>query len=518
MIRQSDPDTGADCKTLHSKAVPRHEKRCGGLFRIPRIVSGPVCLNLVFDSLEQRDVLRRGVHHVGIGLRDLRLCKLAEHARRSGILLRLTGLTGQQVGDDDVSGGLHQAAGMEILESADLLVAGLDPGLHLRELDGQLLELRHHGTHRLRVAFSGIAPDLLQERALRHGVDRRNDLQLRGSLVDVHNACVAVQPLAGIVLHKTRSAVDLDGVVGPIDLVNDVTLSQTSGFSTYKDNMGQVANKGVELKLRADIYRDRNWNVALWGNMAHNKNEILKISDSQKAYNERVAAYYKNEALYQETLGLSHGAEYSVPLPQYEEGASLTSIWAVRSLGIDPTTGKEIFLNRDGSIADKWNAAQEVVVGNTEPKCSGAFGLNLSYKNWTLFASFLYEWGGQEYNQTLVNNVENADLVNKNVDLRVLTDRWKKPGDIAQFKDIKDRGMTTLPTSRFVQDKALVRLNSLNVSYDFNRDWIKKHLRMNLLRLEASTSDLINWSSIKQERGLSYPRSWKVEFSLKAQF
>lgn len=33
--------------------------------------------------------------------------------------------------------------------------------------------------------------------------------------------------------------------------------------------------------------------------------------------------------------------------------------------------------------------------------------------------------------------------------------------------------MTTLPTSRFVQDKALVRLNSLNVSYDFNRDWIK---------------------------------------------
>ena len=105
---------------------------------------------------------------------------------------------------------------MEILESADLLVAGLDTGLHLRELDGQLLELRHHGAHRLRVAFGGIAPDLLQERALRHGVDRRNDLQLRGSLVDVHNACVAVQPLAGIVLHKTRSAVDLDGVVGQL--------------------------------------------------------------------------------------------------------------------------------------------------------------------------------------------------------------------------------------------------------------------------------------------------------------
>ena len=187
-------------------------------------------------------------------------------------------------------------------------------------------------------------------------------------------------------------------------------------------------------------------------------------------------------------------------------------------MGIDPTTGKEIFLNRDGSIADKWNAAQEVVVGNTEPKCSGAFGLNLSYKNWTLFASFLYEWGGQEYNQTLVNNVENADLVNKNVDLRVLTDRWKKPGDIAQFKDIKNADNVTMPTSRFVQDKAYLRLSALTLSYDFNREWIKKHLGMNMLRLEASTRDFINWNSIRQERGLSYPKSWTVDFSIKAQF
>lgn len=41
---------------------------------------------------------------------------------------------------------------------------------------------------------------------------------------------------------------------------------------------------------------------------------------------------------------------------------------------------------------------------------------------------------------------------------------------------------------------------------------------MNMLRLEANTSELINWNSIRQERGLSYPRSWKMSFSLKAQF
>lgn len=67
-----------------------------------------------------------------------------------------------------------------------------------------------------------------------------------------------------------------------IDLINDVTLSNTSGFSTYKNNMGEVENKGVELQVRADVYRDRDWTIALWGNMAHNKNRILKFQNRRK--------------------------------------------------------------------------------------------------------------------------------------------------------------------------------------------------------------------------------------------
>lgn len=56
-----------------------------------------------------------------------------------------------------------------------------------------------------------------------------------------------------------------------IDLVNDVSLSQTSGFSSYKDNMGEVLNQGFELQVRGEVFRNRDWLVALWGNMAHNK-------------------------------------------------------------------------------------------------------------------------------------------------------------------------------------------------------------------------------------------------------
>lgn len=304
-----------------------------------------------------------------------------------------------------------------------------------------------------------------------------------------------------------------------IDLVNDVSLSNTSGFSTYKNNMGEVENKGFELTARYDAIKNKNWLVAFWGNIAHNTNKILKISDSQRAYNQRVAEFYKKEQINQEDIGSSlTDANYSVPIAQYEEGQSLTSIWAVKSLGIDPTTGKEIYLNRDGSVTDKWDATQEVVCGNTQPDFNGAFGVNISYKQWSLFASFLYEWGGQQYNQTLVDRVENAKIAQGNVDLRVLTDRWQKPGDVAQFKNIKDASLTTLPTSRFVQDNSFLRLNALTLTYDFSREWLKRNLGLRMLRLEASTSDLINWNSVRQERGLSYPKSYKFNFSVKAQF
>lgn len=42
----------------------------------------------------------------------------------------------------------------------------------------------------------------------------------------------------------------------------------------------------------------------IWGNLAHNKNKILKISDSQKAYNDRVNDYYADAEKILRLVGL----------------------------------------------------------------------------------------------------------------------------------------------------------------------------------------------------------------------
>ena len=124
-----------------------------------------------------------------------------------------------------------------------------------------------------------------------------------------------------------------------------------------------------------------------------------------------------------------------------------------------------------------------------------------------------YRWGGQIYNQTLVDKVENAQL-QYNVDRRVLTDRWQNPGDIALYKAITDQSVT-YPTSRFVQDYNTFTLSSLTLYYDFrNCRWVKDSF-LERLKVSAYTNDLFVISSVKTERGTSYP--YARSFSLSAQ-
>lgn len=297
-----------------------------------------------------------------------------------------------------------------------------------------------------------------------------------------------------------------------IDLVTDVTIPISTGFSFYKSNIGEVSNRGFEFDLRIHAIRNKDMNLYINANLAHNKNKILKISESLKAYNERVLAKFENASIFD--------SEVTIPYLQYEEGGSLNSIWGVRSLGISPSNGEEIYIRKDGRLTNKWIASDQVVLGNTDPSAQGTVGFNFTYRGFSLFASFMYEFGGQRYNQTLVDKVENVNVLANNVDKRVLTDRWKKPGDNAQFKALtqgRSGIVATRPTSRFVQDYNALSWNSLELGYDFDSS-VTDALHLSMMRLTLGMNDIMHLSSVKQERGLNYPYARSVNFSLKIAF
>ncbi|MBQ8422043.1 MAG: SusC/RagA family TonB-linked outer membrane protein [Bacteroidales bacterium] len=297
-----------------------------------------------------------------------------------------------------------------------------------------------------------------------------------------------------------------------VDLITDFALPSSTGFTSHKENMGVVRNLGVELDLRVRLYQDRDWMVSVFGNFARNKNTVVEISEAMKAYNEKVEKLFSN---YDPTSSTS--SEYSKPYLKYYEGASMTAIAGMKSLGISPSNGKEIYMKPNGEVTDKWSAEDWVAIGDTAPLGQGSFGLTASFREWSVFTSFLYNFGGDAYNSTLVDYVENVDLANENVDRRVLMDRWQKPGDVTTMKDIRDRNITTGASSRFVQKDNTLQFSSVTLSYDFKPGVLKK-AHISMCKLSLTAKDIFYLSTIRRERGLSYPYSRAISLSINIGF
>lgn len=286
-------------------------------------------------------------------------------------------------------------------------------------------------------------------------------------------------------------------------MITNVTVPYTTGFSTYVANLGKVENKGFEAYLNWRFHSVGRDYVNAFASVASNTNTLKKISNSLRAWNEQ-----QDKLMIEEKL--------TTPSVKYYEGCSINAIWAVRSFGIDPQNGKEIFVKKDGTVTYEYDMADQVVCGDNQPKYNGTIGINGEIKGFGFSVTGSYRWGGQMYNTTLVEKVENCNL-EYNVDRRVLTNRWQKPGDMALYKAITDMS-TTYPTSRFVEDYNLFTLSSLSLSYDF-RDWtFMKKSFLERLKFSVYTSDLFNLSSVKIERGTDYPFSRSFSFAVQATF
>ena len=281
------------------------------------------------------------------------------------------------------------------------------------------------------------------------------------------------------------------------DVLIDVTLAPSLGFSSYKENLGEVKNSGVELTLKGTVIRDREreiyWDIMY--NLAHNKNKVTKINQALTAFNDKQDAEVKNK-----------------PVIRYKEGLSQNTIWANESLGIDPATGEEIFLDMNGNKVNEWDAANYKPFGSTDPKIYGTIGTMFTYKKWELNAHLYYKYGGYIYNSTLVDKVENVNP-NENGDKRILYDRWNKEGDVAKFKKVSDVSVTN-PTSRFIEKENYIQLQSLSIGYDFSCDKLRE-IGIQRLKLSAIGNDIFTSSTVKMERGTSYP--FARTFSLSAQ-
>ena len=274
-----------------------------------------------------------------------------------------------------------------------------------------------------------------------------------------------------------------------------MSVPASSGTTTIPENMGEQLTKGYTITANYLIIKAPNIMWSVNANLRHMTSEYRNISKSLDLYNKQ-----------------NQGAN----MIRYYDGASPTALWAVRSYGIDPGTGYELYMKKDGTPTFVFDYADEVVVGDSNPKAEGVIGTSIYYKGFSMAISCRYKFGGQVFMQTLYDKVENISDKTINLDKRALYDRWQNPGDNSKFKKISV-SMSSEMTSRFVEDYNIFNGESISFGYESQSKWLQR-IGASSLTMRAYMNDIFRISTVKNERGIYYPFSRSVSFSLGLSF
>jgi TonB-linked SusC/RagA family outer membrane protein len=254
-----------------------------------------------------------------------------------------------------------------------------------------------------------------------------------------------------------------------VDLFVSQRLSATTGFgaTNLNINAGQMTNKGVELSLSGDVFRNNNISVNANWNHAINVNNIDDLG--------QVDEYVSGTFIIRE--GMPYGSHYTYDY-----------------IGADAATGMPKYRNLDGSEVVTNTLAgvdQKATFGTFLPKHTGGFSLSASYKGFTLSTLFSYQFDVSRY-----NNVYNwvtagypgyINAVNQSAEL--LTDQWMQPGDQKRWAS---PAATRQFTSADVMDAKFLRWRELTLSYTLPRIKFFKEVRV-----YARGQNLVIWSPWK---------------------
>ena len=218
------------------------------------------------------------------------------------------------------------------------------------------------------------------------------------------------------------------------DLLLSVDVPAPSLITRQIANVGSVENKGVEFEIAADIIRTKDWRWDISLNMSHNTNEVTSLSNDKWTGDDVLTAACQGQGL---------SGSYS---QRIKEGYSIGTFWGKEYLGI--VDGKETYRkNDDGS---DWVGE----IGCAMPDLSYGITTNVHYKNWSMGIVMRGTIGNEVYNCTANNLMYTGNLPGRNI-LREALDSGITYGEPKAF------------SSRFVEDASFLRLDNLNIGYDF---------------------------------------------------
>ena len=308
-------------------------------------------------------------------------------------------------------------------------------------------------------------------------------------------------------LFKSRLNLTLDAYHKlTYDLLQNVNLPPSNGYSSRVDNFGEIENKGFEIGLQADLIKNNNFSWNLYSNFSLNRNKLISLNSNLD---------------YQ--LGPSIGFTEARPI-MFMVGQPLGIFWGAETNGIfenweqanasgipNAAPGEINYVNHSVAYDEFGNPSENqlidfddyVKIGDPNPDFTYSFGSEFNYKNWDLSILFTGQKGGDLF---WVDSWQLSGLFRtRNQLLDSFENSWKAPLSYSNGSVIYDptvgntvgathpgaiieNGNRNTPSDRQVFDGSFVRLKNINLGYNFNFKTGKS------LRLYVSGQNLLTWT------------------------
>ncbi len=307
-------------------------------------------------------------------------------------------------------------------------------------------------------------------------------------------------------------------------MIISIDNAPSTGSSSIMYNIGHSRVKGYDLALSATVLSNtkERFYVRLSASTKKETTTYGGLGNILDQLNKNNAGLINsnNKDSYHDYSNIAQNLE------RYMDGGHPNDLWAVRSMGVDPGTGKELYLDKNGNLTYTYDAVNVVNVGNTYPKMQGTVGVSVQYKGFSLNSIMRYKWKSYQFNNALFSKVENLtrqQVMAENLDKRALYNRWKKVGDKAEFTNIPDLRYGTSTTdismsSRFIQEENSFTGESLSLSYDFYANKFIRKIGLQSLSVSGYMNDFFYLSNLRRERGIDYPYARSCSFKLMAAF
>lgn len=330
-------------------------------------------------------------------------------------------------------------------------------------------------------------------------------------------------------------------------LQRSVTIPTTTGYPTLAyQNVGRMTNDGWELNLNARKFiKTKKFSLSAGFNISQNYNEIKEMDQrvldnvnsswtatSRGTFQNRIQVgnplgsiygfHYKGVYQYSYDWLLNEQTEKGWSTDEFEaaingmlaEGKTMPVVVGADGKVIMKSNGQPqrmvyhynegsatysfqggdaIYedVNHDGQI----NALDIVYLGNSLPKLSGGFNINMTYGRWGLRARFMYRYGNKVVNAARMSLENMATAYNQ---CSTVNWRWRKDGDVTPVPRaiyVYDNGSAynSQGSDRYVEDGSFVRFQNLQISYNFDKKLIKKW-GLKRLQFYASVNNLFCWT------------------------